>query len=1048
MKNNHVVLLSMGALMFHCCGTVAAWQPDDKALKARQQQIAVLKKADKSKDADACVRLAKLMLHGRNKEQQLTTQEQKDIKQLLLKAVRLGSSEAAWMIINIGLRTVSTEFDRDQQLELLCKKEFVAALLYASRLSYPLTEQQRQAYSQRVEELLIPKAENGDGEAALQLAKYYASLKETQAHLAINYFKLAAQAGNSEAFYRLGLAYVNGQGVEKNALLAEQYFKKALPYFSQLAADGNSQGLEVMGKCYRNGYGVKACKLTALDYFWHALATNGEHVQAAPILDHMGQDLKDAEVFRVFLQRCLKNVAFEDGSQVYKFIIDRIAGMNFNGDDRMGTLVERLHKNENKLDYLNLEFEKLYEPLLNYYAAQGNKPKVADIRGKMLKFYSRWVQWEVPEASIKCAEIYLKDLPGLPPDYRKAIECYRKAGTLETLQLIAPLYRDKLGDEAAARKALAEMFAKYPLETAQQFATLHQEYLKNKQLQDAMELHEAVLFPLLQSDSLQQSGYAETLHAMNICNILSCELERLYLQQNLHAKAAGLWQRLLDDLQDAKAAQKLSNYYGSGQWVKADSKLSQKYASIAEALSVEGRSAAECYLYGYGLPRDAQKAFKVLQREKALQPDSTRLEFLYLMMQVEPQPVEQTNKPEEWELNSSINSLLAKQQDVNVLAYFYNYYLSVNDWYQAKKILTDSAAAKLPQGKLLLAEHLLQPHMEYGNTQQGLELLREAAAAKYAPAMQRLALEYLRGELLTKDSDAGMSLLRNAYEQGDCLAGVALCEVYLKDASKAKDPQQTKQLMAKLLPQLQQLAAQWRAEAELKYQRRPVQAMLVLGRIYQQGMGVDADAKQARRWYLQAGDSGDAQAMLECCLYLQAGSAKDYPKAAALLRASAELKHLPALLLLAQQLEQGKYLKQDRKAAYQAYAAAMEMGHVPSYFKVADYCLKGEFVQLDKHRAAAAYYWLYNKCHNLEAGRLLAKCYLQGIGVGKDEKHGLVLLRELAQKGAAEDCYNLGSYLLEKQLQRDEALQWLQQAAKQQHAAAELLLQQNTAKGN
>ena len=64
------------------------------------------------------------------------------------------------------------------------------------------------------------------------------------------YFEQAQQAGHMKAPRYLGLMYLNGEGVAKNA-------QTAFAYFTQAAAAGDITGQYWLGYCYENGVGTE-----------------------------------------------------------------------------------------------------------------------------------------------------------------------------------------------------------------------------------------------------------------------------------------------------------------------------------------------------------------------------------------------------------------------------------------------------------------------------------------------------------------------------------------------------------------------------------------------------------------------------------------------------------------------------------------------------------------------------------------------------------------------------------------------------------------------
>lgn len=87
----------------------------------------------------------------------------------------------------------------------------------------------------------------------LHLEKYEEIFKETKSigeNKAFKYFKKASAKGNPDALYQLGIAYLDGRGVEQSNRLAVDCFRKA-------ADKGHIEATVELGVCYANGTGIK-----------------------------------------------------------------------------------------------------------------------------------------------------------------------------------------------------------------------------------------------------------------------------------------------------------------------------------------------------------------------------------------------------------------------------------------------------------------------------------------------------------------------------------------------------------------------------------------------------------------------------------------------------------------------------------------------------------------------------------------------------------------------------------------------------------------------
>jgi TPR repeat protein len=66
---------------------------------------------------------------------------------------------------------------------------------------------------------------------------------------AMDYFQKAADQGEDNAQYSLGVMYANGEGVPKD-------YRKAVEWYQKAAEQGNVYAQHSLGGMYLNGYGV------------------------------------------------------------------------------------------------------------------------------------------------------------------------------------------------------------------------------------------------------------------------------------------------------------------------------------------------------------------------------------------------------------------------------------------------------------------------------------------------------------------------------------------------------------------------------------------------------------------------------------------------------------------------------------------------------------------------------------------------------------------------------------------------------------------------
>ena len=93
-------------------------------------------------------------------------------------------------------------------------------------------------------------------------------------------YRKAAEQGDADAQYNLGLFYANGDGVSKD-------FAEAVKWWRKSAEQGNVEAQYRLGVCYKNGDGVT--KNFAEAAKWCRKAAQQGHQQAKIILNDLGE---------------------------------------------------------------------------------------------------------------------------------------------------------------------------------------------------------------------------------------------------------------------------------------------------------------------------------------------------------------------------------------------------------------------------------------------------------------------------------------------------------------------------------------------------------------------------------------------------------------------------------------------------------------------------------------------------------------------------------------------------------------------------------------
>ncbi len=185
-------------------------------------------------------------------------------------------------------------------------------------------------------------------------------------------------------------------------------------------------------------------------------------------------------------------------------------------------------------------------------------------------------------------------------------------------------------------------------------------------------------------------------------------------------------------------------------------------------------------------------------------------------------------------------------------------------------------------------------------------------------------------------------------------------------------------------------------------ERGEPQAHMLIGRIYQQGLGVTVDPVLAAQWYRRGAELGDLESMFAFALMLaegegiqknRAGAAQMFEEAA--VRGHALANYNLALLFLT---GDGKPANPHRAAAHLEFAA--EAGVAVAQFDLATLYATGTGVEPSAFKASE---WLRRAA---EAGHTDAEVeyavwLFQGRGVPVSQSAGVMYFRSAAQKGSA-----------------------------------------------
>ena len=170
--------------------------------------------------------------------------------------------------MSIQCRSTNTKF-------LLCLA--IAALMAScgeSVQSPPVVQEKVKLSPAQELVALTKRAEAGDADAQFDLGRAYLNDEGIPKDVAkaVEWYQKAAAQGNSNAQNGLGVAYYNGEGVPKDVAKAVEWYQKA-------AAQGNSYAQFNLGVAYYNGEGVPKDAAKAVEWFQKAAAQSDVDAQ-------------------------------------------------------------------------------------------------------------------------------------------------------------------------------------------------------------------------------------------------------------------------------------------------------------------------------------------------------------------------------------------------------------------------------------------------------------------------------------------------------------------------------------------------------------------------------------------------------------------------------------------------------------------------------------------------------------------------------------------------------------------------------------------------
>ena len=167
-------------------------------------------------------------------------------------------------------------------------------------------------YTKALDGFMAQNEENPDAWLQYRIASMYEKSLGTTAHpgKAFEYYKQAADNGHTQAAYKVGEAYRNGNGVPVNDTLAQRYYKKALDGFLKQESEKPSAYTEyTLGRMYHKGLGTEKDLNKAREWYQKSAENGSDYAkQALENMDSQQQQSQNSALSGL-LQSLLRTIA-------------------------------------------------------------------------------------------------------------------------------------------------------------------------------------------------------------------------------------------------------------------------------------------------------------------------------------------------------------------------------------------------------------------------------------------------------------------------------------------------------------------------------------------------------------------------------------------------------------------------------------------------------------------------------------------------------------------------------------------------------------------
>lgn len=215
-----------------------------------------------------------------------------------------------------------------------------------------------------------------------------------------------------------------------------------------------------------------------------------------------------------------------------------------------------------------------------------------------------------------------------------------------------------------------------------------------------------------------------------------------------------------------------------------------------------------------------------------------------------------------------------------------------------------------------------------------------------------------------------------------------------------------------------------------------VLAMLDLGALYQNGLGIEQSEAKSFEWYLKAANLGESLGKYHVGLKILRGKGTEKNEKLAFdwLKSAAEDGVAEAMSRLAAMYEKGKGVEVDLKKSFEWHEKAANKNLPIAMFNLSRFYYSGIEIEKDLKKA---FYWMEKAALKdfTKAFYFLGVMYLEGEGIEKNEERALVWLIKAAKEGHEQAYFKLGGIYLSHE-ESEKAIKCFFKAANSNHIPA------------